>query len=75
MEHQINKRNQMKDLFKTNSSSKNWKIELWSKLFQNYFVSLNAQTPGLPSASDGQVITKEVNFYEKVGKFNNGSVS
>jgi len=25
------------------------------------------QTPGLPAASDGQVITKEVNFYSKVG--------
>ena len=30
---------------------------------------MNAQTPGLPAASEGQVITKEVTFYEKVGEF------
>ena len=39
-----------------------------SNFFENHSVSSNAQTPGLPAASTGQVITKEVAFYEKVGE-------
>ena len=42
-------------------------------VFENHSVSLNAQTPGLPPASTGQVITKEVAFYEKVGELKDTS--
>ena len=44
------------------------KIRNVIKLYESYSISSNAQTPGLPAASDGQVITKEVNFYSKVGE-------
>ena len=50
-------------------------IENWNviKLYKDDSISSYAQTPGLPAATDGQVITKEVNFYSKVGELMDAS--